>query len=388
MSRSLAATLLFVPLVAIAGTPANALKAAAAKQPKQPVQAISQAPALAGWTLGAGVIWRQMGEVSFSDGHHAGVKHLPASTERSTGSGGGGYSDGYVLGDSTGSATQTWNWGYNNASQVQGNTLVFSGSSSSLTQSTSLSSQDSGWSDNLDGVGVELRAETPALLKWRQFTLSAAMGYSFVRDETEGSREAFGAERTTWLQQSSVRDVYDITAIAPIPGAPHQGTFNGPGPVLNKTPISSSGGGSGAREKLYDDVYSSTVRQSLEIRLHTLSFGPDVSMVAGPVRLQGGLGLALNIADYEAEYSERLTVQRGEARQRLLREWNDSNSGTEVIPGFYLEAQAELPLSPHWSAYVAGRYDWAGSVDGRLGPSSFDINLSGWTASAGVLYRY
>jgi len=34
--------------------------------------------------------------------------------------GGSGYSDGYVLPDITGSGTQTWNWGYNNASQVQG----------------------------------------------------------------------------------------------------------------------------------------------------------------------------------------------------------------------------------------------------------------------------
>jgi hypothetical protein len=385
MSRSLAAALLFAPLIATAGTPANAIKAAATKNPKAPVQAMSQTSALAGWTLGAGVIWRQIGEVSFGNGHYAGPGHLPAFQGRSVG--GSGYSDGYVLPDITGSATQTWNWGYNNASQVQGNTLVFSGSSSSLTQSTSISNEDSGWSDDLDGVGVELRAETPALFQWRQFTLSAGIGYSFVRDEAAGSSEVFHAQRSTWLQESSVRDVYDITAIAPIPPA-HQGNFNGPGPVIGLSPQSSSGGGSGDREKLYDDVYSSTVQQSLDIRLHTLSFGPKVSAIAGRVRIVGGLGLAVNIADYDADYEERLTVQRSNARERLLRSWQDSNSGTDVVPGFYLETAAEVLLAPQWVGYVSGRYDWAGSVDGRLGPSRFDVDLSGWTLGIGVLYRF
>lgn len=386
MSRSLVAALFFVPLLAIAGTPANAIKAAAAKNPKAPVQAMNTAAAATGWTLGAGVIWRQIGEVSFGGGHYAGPGHLPAFQGRSIG--GSGYSDGYVLPDITGSAIQTWNWGYNNASQVQGNSLVFSGSSSSLTQSTSMSSRDSGWSDDLQNAGVELRAESPALFQWRQFSLSAAMGYSFTRDEADESREAFHAQRTTWLQQSSVRDVYDITAIAPIPGAPFNGTFNGPGPVISLSPQSSTGGGSGDREKLYEDVYSSAVHQSLDIRLHTLSFGPKVSTIAGRVRVVGGLGLALNIADYEADYDERLTVQRGNARARLLREWHESDSGTDVVPGFYLETSAEVLLAPRWVGYISGRYDWAGSVDGQLGPSSFDVDLSGWTLGLGVIYRF
>lgn len=386
MSRSIAAALFFVPLLAIAGTPANAIKAAAAKNPKGPVQAMNTAAAATGWTLGAGVVWRQLGEVSFGNGHHAGPQHLPSTTERSVG--GSGYSDGYVLPDITGSGTQTWNWGYNNASQVQGNSLVFSGSSSSLTQSTSLSDHDSGWSDDLDGVGVELRAETPALFQWRQFTVSASIGYSFVRDDADDTREAFRAQRTTWLQESSVRDVYDISAIAPIPGAPYQGTFNGPGPVISLSPQSSSGGGSGDREKLSEDVYSSSVQQSLDIDLHTLSFGPKVSAIAGRVRILGGLGLALNIADYDADYEERLTVQRGRARERLLYEWHDSNSGTEVVPGFYLETMAEVLLAPHWVGYISGRYDWAGSVNGTLGPSAFAVDLSGWTLGLGVIYRF
>lgn len=387
MIRSLLLTpsLLLLPLLVMAGAP-SPVQTAAARNPKAPVQAMNTAAAATGWTLGAGVIWRQIGEVSFGSGHYAGPGHLPSFQGRSIG--GSGYSDGFVLPDITGSATQTWNWGYNSASQVQGNSLVFSGSSSSLTQSTSLASRDSGWSDDLQNAGVELRAESPALFQWRQFSLSAAMGYSFTRDEADESREAFHAQRTTWLQQSSVRDVYDITAIAPIPGAPFQGTFNGPGPVISLTPQSSLGGGSGDREELYEDVYSSTVHQSLDIRLHTLSFGPKVSTIAGRVRIVGGLGLAVNIADYDADYEERLTVRRGSGRERLLRRWQDSNSGTDVVPGFYLETAAEFLLAPQWVGYVSGRYDWAGSVDGRLGPSSFDVDLSGWTLGIGVLYRF
>src|SRR5580704_4143227 len=64
-------------------------------------------------------------------------KDLPAG---SAGGNHGGYVDGYVLQDSSGNAGGlTWNWGYNNASQVQGNTLTLHGATSTTLNGDSLS---------------------------------------------------------------------------------------------------------------------------------------------------------------------------------------------------------------------------------------------------------
>jgi len=175
----------------------------------------------------------------------------------------------------------------------------------------------------------------------------------------------------------------------PDPGAPDQGTFNGPGPVISLSPQSSSAAAAATARKASYDVYSSRVRQSLDIDLHTLSFGLKVSAIAGRVRIVG-LGLAVNIADYDADYEElRLTVQRGRAGERLLREWHDNNSGTEVVPGFYLETMERCYWVLQWVGYVSGRYDWAGSV----GLAKLALRASTWASAAGtlglgVIYRF
>ncbi len=372
-------SLLCLPLLASGGTPQVA--AVAAKNPKQPAAAAVLPEPRPEWTVGAGAQWRQMGEASFRGGGRAGRQHLPEALK----SGGGistGYSNGFVRPDSSG-GNQTWNWGYNSASQVSGDFLTLSGSSREVISQTLASSYNTDWSDDLSGVGFYLTLGSPELLRWRKLTLSAALGYSFVQDDTSRESLAFRAERREVLRTRSVTDLYDISAIAPPPDAPYSGSFAGPGPVISLRPARSSGGGVSEQSR-GTEIFTSQLRQSLEVQLHTISLGPRVGMEWGSLRVLGGLGFALNIVPWDADSRETLrSNQRG-----TLKTWHDTASGTDVLPGVYAELVAEWRFAKRWSLSTGVRYDWSESLEGEVGNAEFDVDLGGWTAMLGVGFHF
>ena len=159
----------------------------------------------------------------------------------------------------------------------------------------------------------------------------------------------------------------------------HQGTFYGPGPLLNRTPDTSNGGGPALRV-LDDDLFTSTAEQSLTVRLHTLSLGPRAIMNFGRVNAQVGVGLALNIVDWSAKSDETLKDGTGS----VLQQWHDSASGTELLPGAFGELGLDIKLSQAWSLAIAARYDYAQSFSGKVGASEFDFDLSGFTGKVGL----
>ena len=367
-----------LPLALHAGT-TTAVKTAAAKNPKAPVQALELPPEALGWTLGAGVQWRQIGEVSFGGGHRARTSDIPVMRGESSGSG-PGYSNGYVLPDSTGGAN-TWNWGFNDPSQVVGNTLTFSGSNTEIFQRVLSQTLDSAWSDDLAGLGIYFELESPVLLKWKRFNLSAVASYSFVQDETEQSADAFSAVRQTMLKHNSFTDAYDIAGIAPV--TPQQGTFNGPGPVISRTPQSRSGGAT-KLTMLDDEVFTSRVDQSFKINLHTLSAGPRIGMDFGKLRATAGLGLAINIADWEAASNETLSSET----RKVLKRWQDTTSELDILLGAYVELGAQYAINERWSINANLRYDIAQDLSGQVANTPIDLDLGGFTAMIGVGWRF
>lgn len=379
-------SLLLLPALAMAGT---VIQTVATKNPKVPLEAIEPPPVPPGWTIGAGVIWRQIGELEFRGGHRAHSGHVPKlkSKAHSTGGGGSGgnYSDGYVLPDSTG-GLQTWNWGYNSASQVSGNNLSFSSRQSVITHDVSALHLAHGWRDDLEGTGLYLSLETPDLRKWKNFSVSLSGSYSFVQDESSYEGEVFRAASRAYRQSSGGTDVYDISAIAPIPGAPHNGTFDGPGPVISLNPVSSTGGrGSGAKKLIEEEFYVSRIQQSIEVRLHTLSLGPNVAAEWGKVQAILSAGLALNIADWEAQSQETLSNERS---GKVIRQWTDSTNRTELLLGAYAELGARWQFLPRWSLNATARYDWSQDLSGQAGPSKFDLALGGFSAMLGLGWNF
>jgi hypothetical protein len=386
-SRMKLPVLLFLPLLVHAGSP---LQTAASKNPKAPIEAIEPPPATLGWTLGAGILWRQLGELEVRGGHHARISDLPSLRSRAHSTGGGGrggnYRDGYVLPDSTG-GLQTWNWGYDSAAQVSGNNLSFNSFSSVITHEVSALHQAHGWSDDLEGAGAFISIQTPDLRKWKNLSLSLSGSYSYVQDESSYEAEVFRAVQRAHEQSSGGIDVYDISAVAPLPGAPYSGTFEGPGPVISLSPISSSGGGagSGAKRLIEEEPYISHVEQSVEVRLHTLSLGPKIAMEQGQLSAIAGFGIAVNLADWEGQSEETLS-QVGSGR--VIKGWRDRASDTEVLLGAYAELGAQWQISARWSVNASARYDWSQDLAGSLGPSQFALNLAGFTATLGIGWTF
>jgi hypothetical protein len=368
--------LLALPLFAQAGNP-SPIQTASSKNPKMPQEAaiIPEDHSL-GWSLGAGVQWRQIGEVSFRGATLRGPRHLPSAPSGSSGS--IGYSDGFVRRDSSGGG-QTWNWGYESASQIRGNGLTFNGSSSQLTSRTITSRPNLDQSDEASGLGFYIRLDSPEVLNWRHLTLSAGLGYSFAQDKVGRSGIAYRAERQTFLRSQTVRDVYDISAITPLPDAPYNGTFSGPGPVISISPTRREGGGS--RERLLDsEVFTSQLDQNLQLQLHTFSLGPRAGFEFGRLTTQCGIGLAVNIVPWD--FTSRETLRSN--RRGKLKSWPQSESGIDILPGVYAELATQYRLSKRWSVNTGIRYDWSQNLEGEAAGTVFEVDLGGWTATLGL----
>lgn len=376
-----------------AGTPAIAT--ASAKSPKAPQAAAVLPTQKAGWRLSAGGQWRTLGDASFNNSAQAPGYLLPiwnAEADALAASGGlgsgGTYTDGYVLSDITGSAVSTWNFGYTSASQIVGGNLVLHGSSGGGSSSYESQLYNSDWSDNMNGWGGFVKLESPELFNWRGISLSGVVGYGYTRADIDRSSVAFRATQTTIFGGAGGSFTDTFTAIGALPPAPYSGTFAGPGPIINLVPVRSGGGagvGSGSGEEIVTDV-ESTIRNKLKLDLHTFSFGPQFTFntTVPKLNLGGSAGLALNIADWNASTDETLKVVDG----KTLAHWHSENSGTKVLPGLYVEANAAYAINDKWSVNAFGRYDWSETLKGNAGTASFKLPLTGWTVGAGVTYRF
>ena len=118
--------------------------------------------------------------------------------------------------------------------------------------------------------------------------------------------------------------------------------------------------------------------------MHTLSLGPKASWHRNKLRVSGGLGLGLNIADWDAESVETLSSDKG----KKVKQWSEGSSGTEVLAGVYAELGAESALSERWSVFTSARYDWVQDFSGSVANSTFDLDLGGFTAMLGVAWRF
>ncbi len=355
------------------------------------------------WRVSIGAQWRQIGSLDWNTGSAAAGSSLPWMAGRGTNSSSGAaspqgqgdhsYNDGYVNADAgTPFTGTTWFWGYNNASQVQGNDLVFhgsGGSTSTYSRSSWSSVRNSSWSDELEGAGIFAKLESPELLKLGSLGVSLELTYSWAHDDSsQVTRDVFRAgqsSRSTW-GGSAFEDRYNVGGIL-LPGAPYAGTYAGPGVTIPNAPSSRSytGGSGSSGSESQTALFSSDVRESFEINLHTISLGPKFSADFGEVlRVGMGAGFALNIADWDAQYEETLTVRQNRGEARTLKRWKADESGTDVLPGFYIETMAQVRITNRVSAYVGGRYDWSEGLREKVGASRVHFEPGGWSVMVGV----
>jgi len=301
--------------------------------------------------------WNHFG-LNFSVGLNIDAKFnsIGASTSAAqTGPAAGGglgrsYDDGYVRVDSSGNqGGMTWNWGYQNASQVSGNgTLLMHASSTAVVASQY-------GSDGADpNLGFELNYERDlGHHDWGRWGIKFAFGYTDVDIHDS---------RTLATSSTLITDAYPLGGITP-PLAPYAGTFNGPGPVIGDTPTRTISVGPGG------PVVTGSRR--LDAALYDLRLGPFIELpLWGRLTWQVGGGLALGIVDSTFTFADTTTTTAGAVQA------SGSNSRSSGLVGAYAEAGLVYRVSRPISVFAGAQFQYLGDFAQSAAGRTAQLDLS------------
>lgn len=287
------------------------------------------------------------------------------------------YDDGYSAPDNSGSADGlTWNWGNDNASQIQGNRLQLHATlaHSEFTQTLLQQSNDDG-SDRLNGGGPVLQAIWLTPING-QLALGTTFDLGYAGLSLDRAFDDFTMLQERRDYRDNVTDVFDLTGSG-VTAAPHHGTFNGPGALVSNLPIERSNN----RRLLLTErsIVTDRISQSLDLDRFSLSLGPTIAMHTRQADFRFGSGLALNLISWHAEQTEQIIVRAPHEAPVTALAWTDSASGLDLIPALYLQAGLAVTLSQQWFAELSARYEWSEDRHHRLGAS--EVTLPGTGAS-------
>jgi hypothetical protein len=280
------------------------------------------------------------------------VKNLPPAGVTA-----GSYDDGFVHPDISGGAGgKTWNWGYANASQVVGDTLHFDRVESSPRDGTtdSLSKTPTAGFEILYGrelTRLRLSANSSAVI-------GAEVGFGTMDYNLSGGSTVNGTVTQT-------TDIYNLNGITP-PLAPYAGTYNGPGPLLNLSPTSSSSGQLAA---------SSSISERVRSLVYGFKLGPFVEVpLYKRLSLELGAGVAAVIADTELEFTETVSVPAG-VNPLLLRGVKVNHS--ESLFGFYGTGSLAYEVGADIRIFAGGQYQHLGNASVTGGNKEATLKLGG-----------
>lgn len=257
------------------------------------------------------------------------------------------YDDGYNRVDSTGNnhviEPGTWNWGYENASQVQGST-IFMHSSSSAAGSTAQRDGD-------PQMGVEL-SYSRQFGRIGRFSWGVQGAFSYTDLSISDSEPL---DRAVTL----ITDAYDTTGVTP-PQPPYHGSFEGPGPIIGDDPTRT--------------ISPATARGIRKIGANVYAFrmGPYFETPLSKrfaVSLSGGLSLAAIQSDFRFQETVVPTVGA-----TALRSGKDSKD--DLLAGAYAAATVSCTINKSWSAYAALQYQYLGRYSQTLSDKEATVDLA------------
>jgi hypothetical protein len=299
-----------------------------------------------------------------------GLVSLPVPRLHRTTPGGDAYNydDGYVLTDSSGNfGGQTWYWGYDNSSsEVSGNSILLSRNQATAPAAGTDMDADPGY-------GAELVYTRMLGTKGRfQYGFEAAANYLNISMK-DSSPQLFNLIRTT--------DTYGFTpgTTPPLatPGAPYQGSYQGPGFVINDTPSSSqttilAGGGSTVGHRDFDaDIWGARIGPCLEYAV-TERFRVSVS---------GGFAAALINAD--VSWSEAAVVSGTQGVTV-----SGSGSDSDFVFGAYVALNAGWQFNDRWSVVGSAQYQYLSDYQHSFGGRSVEADLKGIFITLGIAYKF
>lgn len=277
------------------------------------------------------------------------------------------YDDGFVRLDSSGNDGHlTWNWSYEKPAQYHpedGGSIDLS-----ITQSQADASVEKRDDGSLGMEVFALREMGPVSLPLANnaaWGIRLGFGFNHV-----GIRS--GADLETSLQTTT--DSFGLGGILP-PPAPYQGSFGGPGPLLNDRPqrtvTSSYAVVSGSRQ--------------LDVDLGVLNIGTYLSAPVHPdIDLLVEAGASLGIASGTYEF-DSVTKVAGLGSQSE----SGKDSRTSLLPGFYSGVAATWQFSSDWSGYASARYQLLDSMDFDSGGTRASLSFeSAFVLSIGVIHPF
>ena len=263
------------------------------------------------------------------------------------------YDDGYVRLDSTHNGLGlTWNWGFDSASQVNGDNLL-------MHSGRALGDSSRAGGDDLHH-GFEITyAREMGLVKKARWGLEGAFNYMNIGIRDGGSRTA-DLELTT--------DTYALEGIIPFDPitsqTPYRGTFTGPGPLIPDAPIDRSveiipGGAllSGSRE--------------LDANLFGFRFGPYIEWPLSD-RWTFGLnaGFALVVADSEFDFRETVTPANASSFTA-----SGSKSEVDLLPGGYIGANIALKVADAVTVFGGAQFQHVGDLEHDVNGKRAELDL-------------
>lgn len=265
------------------------------------------------------------------------------------------YDDGYVLTDVSGNfGNQTWYWGYDNQSQISGNTILMN----RTTPSANVSSAG-GKTDEDPNLGGELSYN-------RELGRRGKLRYGV---EAAGNFMTVGLNDRHTLHGNLTRttDAYPFTpgTTPPLTPPSYQGSFDGPGFVIGATPVSSTttlvpGGATITGQRKFDaDIWGFRLGPYLEYplteRLH--------------LSLSGGLAAAL--VNGSASWAETISVTSGSSATSTGR-----GHASDLMWGGYVSGKLSWQLSPRWNVEGGVQFQDLGIYQRALGGRKVEMDLS------------
>jgi hypothetical protein len=276
------------------------------------------------------------------------------------------YDDGYVLRDiSDNFGGETWYWGYDNGSQVSGDSILMS-------RSTPLASSSSpfGVEESDPQLGAELAYNRELFRHGEQhYGLEVAANFMNINFDDRGSFLA-GARRTT--------DAYPFHPGTTPPLAPYQGTFGGPGFVLGDTPVSSV-------TRLVANGATVSGQRELDANIWGFRLGPYADFPVGTNwNFSLSAGVAVGLVDTSAKWNENVFIN-GNLAARSRGQGDDLG----LLWGGYVSGKVSYRLSDHWRVEGGAQFQALGKYDERIGGRRVEVDLGkAIFVTAGLSYSF
>lgn len=347
------------------------------------------------FSLSAGPAYRHLGDVRISGGFRSAGPALPSQVGGNSlvtppiGEPGAisdrAYNDGFVGQDAgTPGDGMTWNWGYDDSSQIQGGQLVFSATGFQSVFSETRTAPASGPSRtrDLEGMVPHLQFDAHSPHRLGPFRVGFSVGMDFMKTDSSLGFSNFSQTQTRQDFRLDYVDRYDLGGIIP-PLAPYQGSAAGPGTLIFNLPAARDL--STVLTGTETGIYSNRVFSSFDLSALSLALGPTVSMERGRFGFALSAGFSLNVYDWEARQDETLAAATAGGTATFAA-WSDRDNGVKFRPGLYLQGEAGNQLTESIDLIGFGRLDLAESFTVGTGPTSYKVDPGGVTA--GVLLRF